>query len=77
MCASVNPGICVCLYEHVFVCAFMRVYVHPTFLGMRETFQGPVTIRQETAAKSSRPEFKKERELTSQFAEVTQDHRKF
>lgn len=51
--------------------------MHLTFLGMRETFWGLVTVRQETTAKSNRPEFKKESELTSPFAEVTQDHRKF
>lgn len=70
--ASVDPGICVCLYEHVFVCAFVRVYVHPTFPGTRELFQELVTVRYKTAAEPNRPEFKKERELTSRFAEVTQ-----
>lgn len=55
MCASVNPGICVRLY----VRSCERGY--PAFVGMRETFQVLVDIRQDATAKSNRPQLKKER----------------
>jgi len=57
--APASPGNCVCLCEHVSARAFACFYAHPTFLGMRETLQRLVTVRQEAADKSNRPEFKK------------------
>lgn len=49
----------------------------PDLFRNERDLSGADPLSHETTAKSDRPEFRKEREMTSGFAEVTQDHRKF